>query len=191
MTSPLARSASQGIGAVADQGLFSISNFALNLMLARHMAKAEFGAFSSAFAAFFLLATLYSAFVIDPMLVYAFSSMARQQRSYVRKVSALHWKVAALVSLALTAVGIVSYAGHPQLPLSLAYAGWIMAAPAVLWLWFARRTAYITLTPYRAAIAGIGYLACVTTLLLIFSRKVATNPFLPCALVALSSAAIA
>jgi O-antigen/teichoic acid export membrane protein len=193
-TSPkltFANSAAQGIGAIADQGLFAISNFALNLILARRMATTEFGAFSAAFATFLLLATSYSAIVTEPMLVFALSSRDQWQKSYVKRVSALHWKAAPLVSLAVATVGIIRYAIHPQISSIIAYVGWALAAPVVLWLWFARRTAYITRTPHRAAIAGAGYLVCMTALLIAFGGIASKYPLLICVLFAVPSVIVA
>jgi hypothetical protein len=186
-----ANSAAQGIGAIADQGLFAISNFSLNLILARRMATTEFGAFSAAFAAFLLLATFYSAIVTEPMLIFALSTRHKWQRSYVKRVSALHWKVALMVSLAVAMLGVIRYAVHPQMSSITAYLGWALAAPLVLWLWFARRTAYITRTPHRAAIAGAGYLVCMTLLLLVFRGGVTRYPLLICFLFAVPSLIIA
>lgn len=186
-----ANSATQGIAAIADQGLFAISNFALNLMLARHMAKADFGAFSAAFATFLILATIYTAVITEPMLIFALSSRAVQQRTYVNKVSVLHWRGAILVSAVVLAIGLARYSINPQMSTILAYGGWAIAAPMVLWLWFARRTAYITRTPHRAAFAGAGYLICMIALLGMFGPVVAKYPFVPCILFAIPSVVIA
>jgi hypothetical protein len=185
------RSASQGIGAIADQGLFAISNFALNLILARQMAPVEFGAFSAAFVTFLLIATIYTAIVTEPMLVFALSSRAGQQRSYVKRVATLHWKAALLVGVAVACVGGVRYAIDGQPSTLLAYGGWALAAPLILWMWFARRTAYITLSPHRAALAGAGYLLCMGALILLFGNAVAKHPLLPCLLFAIPSAIMA
>lgn len=186
-----AHSASQGLAGIADQGLFAISNFALNLLLARRMTKVDFGAFSAAFASFLILATIYVAFVTEPMLVFALSSRIQQQRSYVKRVSTLHWKAAGFVSLTLVAIGVVSYIIHPKSCLIFAYGGWALAAPAILWLWFARRTAYITRTPHRAAIAGVAYLLCMTALLETFGGVAAKYPLVACILFAIPSVIIA
>ena len=155
------------------------------------MSKTDFGAFSAAFATFLLLATIYSAVVTEPMLVFAFSSKVTQQKSYVKRVAALHWRAAVLVSFALAAVGAIRYAISPQFSLVLAFVGWAMAAPLVLFLWFARRTAYITRTPHRAAIAGVGYLILMTALLRGFGRVAADYVFVPCILFAIPSVVIA
>ena len=184
-------SAAQGIAGIADQGFFAISNFALNLILARRMTKVDFGAFSAAFATFLILSTIYVAFVTEPMLVFALSSRIQQQRSYVKRVSALHWKAAGLVSIALALIGAVRYIIHPEVTLIHAYAGWAIAAPSILWLWFARRTAYITRTPHRAAIAGVAYLLCMTVLLEVFGGVAAEYPIVACILFAVPSLIIA
>src|ERR1700686_4185344 len=64
---------SQSASAISDQGFFALGNFAITTILARQMSQATFGEFSSAFAAFIPLSTVYCAFVVDPMLVFGAS----------------------------------------------------------------------------------------------------------------------
>ncbi|MDR7400087.1 MAG: hypothetical protein QN144_12370, partial [Armatimonadota bacterium] len=62
--------ASRGLWAVADQGLFSGANFVVNVLLARWLSPAEYGAFAVALSIFYLLAGFHSAVLTEPMMVF-------------------------------------------------------------------------------------------------------------------------
>ena len=59
----------RGFWAILDQGLFSVSNFALNLLLAHWLSPHHYGAFAAVFAVFLLLGTLHTGLLSEPMLV--------------------------------------------------------------------------------------------------------------------------
>lgn len=180
----------QSASAISDQGFFALGNFAVNTILARQMSQAAFGTFSSAFAAFLLLSTAYCAFVIDPMLIYGVSTASELQRSYVRRVVSLHWRMAFALSLVLLGIGFIRWRIDGLQGELIAYVGWALAAPAVLRLWLARRTAYLVLKPHYAALAGGAYLLVVALLLFAFGHALANNAIAACALVAVTSALI-
>src|ERR1035437_4795337 len=56
--------------AILDQGLFAGSNFLLNVLLARWIAPADYGAFALAYSVFLLLGVFHSALPTGPMLVF-------------------------------------------------------------------------------------------------------------------------
>src|SRR3954470_23333844 len=66
----LARLGSQGFWAIADQGLFAVSNLLVNVLLARGLAPAEYGAFATAYTVLLLVTGFHSALLIEPMLVF-------------------------------------------------------------------------------------------------------------------------
>src|SRR3712207_1992334 len=66
----LKRWVTKGLWAVLDQGFFASSNFVLNVLLARWLAPADYGAFSLAFAVFLLIGSLHTAVLTEPMLVF-------------------------------------------------------------------------------------------------------------------------
>jgi O-antigen/teichoic acid export membrane protein len=140
-----------GAFAVLDQVLFAGSSFSINILLARWLPPAQYGAFALAFFVFLLLGALHTAVLTEPMLVFGASVYRSRVRAYLGRHVALH----ALVSLATGAVlvvaaGIVWLAGSSAWPALLALA---VAAPFVLLLWLLRRAFYIELTP-RGAVAG-------------------------------------
>jgi O-antigen/teichoic acid export membrane protein len=55
--------------AILDQGIFSVSNFILNILLSRWLVPADNGAFSVVFAIFLYLDCFHSAILQEPMSV--------------------------------------------------------------------------------------------------------------------------
>lgn len=174
---------SQSASAISDQGFFALGNFAMSTILARQMSQAAFGQFSSAFAAFILLSTGYCAFVVDPMLVFGMSKANNRQRSYVRRVVALHWRTALAVSVLMLGIGLIRWQMGAGRESFIAYLGWAIAAPAVLRLWLARRTCYLIAKPQYAALAGGIYLLIIATLLFSFRSLLATNVIAACLII--------
>jgi O-antigen/teichoic acid export membrane protein len=178
---------SQSASAISDQGFFALGNFAVSTILARQMSQTAFGQFSAAFAAFILLSTIYCAFVVDPMLVYGVSKAHDRQHSYLRRVVALHWRTALLLSISLLGVGLIRWKTGAGATSMVAYVGWAIAAPAVLRLWLARRTTYLVAKPQYAALAGFAYLVLIVVLLFTFRSFVATSVIAACFIIAISS----
>src|SRR5207247_11135829 len=87
--------------AVTDQGLFAVSNFALNVLLARWLAPQDYGAFAVAFAVFLLLGTFHSSLLIEPMLVFGPGRYRRRLSEYVGVLLYGHSGFAVLGSLVL------------------------------------------------------------------------------------------
>lgn len=182
---------SQSVGAVGDQGFFALGNFAITTILARQVSQGVFGQFSAAFAAFMLLAPIYCGLVTDPMLVYGASTLKNKQRSYVRQVVVLHWIATSVIFVVLGGVGLIrSHTGLGRGSF-LAYLGWAIAAPAVLRLWLARRTAYLVSKPHYSAFAGAIYLVIIVALLMGFGSHLVSNAFTPCLFIAAASLVVA
>ncbi|MGA3131270.1 MAG: hypothetical protein ABSD59_10745 [Terracidiphilus sp.] len=178
---------SQSVSAISDQGFFALGNFAVTTILARQMSKTSFGHFSAAFAAFMLLSPLYCGLISDPMLVYGASTAKRTQRSYVRQVVSLHWGTALAISALLLGIGFIQSQTRLGQGSFLAYLGWAIAAPAVLRLWLARRTAYLMSKPQYSAFAGGVYLIIIAALLVAFGRHLTTSVVVPCFFIAATS----
>jgi O-antigen/teichoic acid export membrane protein len=186
----LGRLFSQPVSAISDQGFFALGNFAVSTILARQMSKQSFGQFSSAFAAFLLLSTVYCAFVVDPMLVYGVSKASDRQRSYVSKVISLHWRIALLLSTLLLAVGLIRSQTSGGAGSFAAFAGWAIAAPAVLRLWLARRTTYLVRKPQYAALGGGIYLVLIVALLFTLGSFLTSSVIAACLILGITSLAV-
>src|SRR3979409_2655145 len=73
----------RGSWAIADQGLFAMANVLLNVMLARWLAPAEYGAFAVAYSAFLFIGALHAALLIEPMLVFGPGRYASRLAGYL------------------------------------------------------------------------------------------------------------
>lgn len=164
-TAPAARAraawvqwADRGAWAIADQGLFASSNFVLNLLLARWLAPAEYGAFALAFAVFLLLSGLHFAFISDPMLVFGASRYHAAPERYLRELLRGHWLFCGAQSLLLAAAGGVLVLARAPL-VGRAFLALAAASPFVLLCWLLRRACYVRLRTSWAALAGGLYAA--------------------------------
>ena len=148
---------SKGLWAVTDQGLFALSNFALNLLLARWLPQRDYGAFAVAFSVLLLMGTVHTALLSEPMLVFGPSRYRDSTAAYVRRLTPLHFVVTAGMSAALLLGLLVLTFVRPSSGWGPALAGLAVSAPAILFLWLMRRACYIEARPHLAAAAGLAY----------------------------------
>ena len=150
--------AGRGFWAVTDQALFAGTNFLVNILLARWLDPAEYGAFAVAYSIFLLLGTLHTGLWTEPMLVYGSGRFRESFTAYQCILLRYHWRFGALVFLLFVLLAATfGLLGQP--PLARSFAGLAVAAPLVLYLWLVRRGAYVLLEPRLAAYAGLAYLA--------------------------------
>jgi O-antigen/teichoic acid export membrane protein len=147
----------RGFWAVADQALFAGSNFVVGVLLARWLEPAAFGAFSTAFASYLLLATLHTSLWTEPMMIYGSGKYRQVFRGYQRILVAAHWKFGVMTALLFATLGALLWTVG-QIDLGKSFMGLAVAAPLVLYLCLARRGAYVLLEPRMAAYGGGLYL---------------------------------
>lgn len=140
-----------------DQGLFAVSNFLLNLFLARWLDPQDYGAFAVGFTIFLLIGNLHAGLLIDPMLVFGKSKYLNCLKQYLAVLRRCHWMFSALSSSLFILAGVMTWYGDKQLLASSLW-GFAIAAPAILFLWLIRRFCYVELQPELAARAGFLYL---------------------------------
>ena len=138
-----------------DQGLFALSNFALNVLLARWLGESDYGAFSVAFTVFLFLGVLYSALMIEPMLVFGPGRYQGAFLSYLRVLGSVHWRFAAVATAVIGMVCAAFYFGSPVFPSLLVLS---LVSGLILQQWLLRRACYVRMEPQVAAIGGIVYL---------------------------------
>lgn len=148
----------KGVWALTDQTLFAVSNFGLNILLARWLSSVEYAAWSLAFSAFLLVGALHTALFVEPMLVFAPSRYKDRLITYVGVLIQGHWSVMVPVSGIFLTLGIgTAYAGQAVVGRTiLAFA---LAGPCILFQWLMRRACYTQLRPDLAASAGIIYMS--------------------------------
>src|SRR2546426_3951545 len=74
----------KGILATADQGLISGANFFLNILLARWLSPAGYGAYALVFYIVLLLTSVHQALVLEPMSVLGGALESLERPDYVR-----------------------------------------------------------------------------------------------------------
>lgn len=124
---------------VLDQGLMSGANFALNLLLARWLPLAEYGAFSVAFAIFLVLAGFHNALLLEPMSVLGVRYRGPLLPVYARSLLAIHGALTLALSVPVAVGSLVVPAG----PLRSALLGLALTQPLLLLFWLARRALYL------------------------------------------------
>ena len=146
----------RGFWAISDQGLFAVSNFVLNILLARWLDPRDYGAFTLAYSVFLLLGTAHTALLTEPMLVFAPGRYRDRFKDYLETVLRGHWRLCSLLVMALALATLVLLAAGSR-PVGMAVFALTIAAPFILLQWLMRRTCYARLEPRTAAIAGAGY----------------------------------
>jgi O-antigen/teichoic acid export membrane protein len=146
----------RGIWGITDQALFALSNFVLNVALARVLVPGEYGAFALAYSIFLLLATVYTSLFIEPLLVHGAGKYRDALRTYLRELMRYHWKGTAIAAACLLATGgVLAYTRAGGV--GLTFVALALAAPCILLQWLMRRACYVRFEPKLAALAGIWY----------------------------------
>jgi O-antigen/teichoic acid export membrane protein len=146
----------KGTLAVTDQALFSGANFLVNILLARWLSPAEYGAYSLAFAVFLLFAALHSAILIEPMMIFGAGKYFSRFPRYLRVLIGGHFGVMVPASLLLFG-GTFLLGRLYSTEAADAFRGLLFAAAAILLFWMVRRVFYILLQPIFGVVSGALY----------------------------------
>lgn len=147
--------AGKGLWAVADRGLFALSNFILNVLLARWLLPDAYGAFALAFSLFLLVATAHTALLAEPMLVFGPRVYRESFQRYLDILLREHWKLSGLLAAGLLVIGAVLWLFSR--PVSAAVLAAAAVTPLILLQWLVRQACYVRLQPQIASYAGVGY----------------------------------
>jgi O-antigen/teichoic acid export membrane protein len=161
--------------AVLDQGLTSISTFAVNILLARWLAPEAYGAFAIAFAVYLFLAGFHNALILEPMTVLGPANYPQRLGEYFRVQLKLHGLLTAGLAALLIAGGLaigLFLKGSALAPVLLAAAA---ALPFLLFLLLVRRYAYVIQRPALALLTSAVNLVLVLGGLLLLRRLAMTN----------------
>lgn len=148
---------SRGTWAVIDQALFAVSNFVLNIALARWLAPVQYGAFSTSYAVFLLFGTLHGALIVEPMLVFGSGKYEARRASYLEVLLEGHWLFTGSAGAVLMIAGVALMAFDSTM-LGKAVIAVGLFSPLILLQWLTRRICYMLLEPRTAALAGILYM---------------------------------
>lgn len=143
----------RGTWAIADQGLFAMANVVLNVMLARWLMPAEYGAFAVGYSVFLFIGAIHTGLVTEPLLVFGAGKYSTRLQSYLSALVSGHWALTAIGSSLLGCAGLVArFKGHHQL--AQAFFGLAIATPFSLLMWLARRAAYVRFQSRLACFAS-------------------------------------
>jgi O-antigen/teichoic acid export membrane protein len=138
---------------VADQALASVSNFALNVLLARTLSESRYGAFGVAFTIFLVLSGIHNALILEPISVFGPSRYADSLVPYLRRVTVIHlWFTAGLAIVGIA--GGLIFCNAELKPVFVAMAA---TSPAILLFWLARRAHYLEFRPDLASMSSLIY----------------------------------
>jgi O-antigen/teichoic acid export membrane protein len=147
----------KGSLAILDQGLFASSNFLLNVLLARWLVPADYGAFALAYSVFLLLGVFHSALLTGPMLVFGPGKYRERFPEYLGILLRGHFALM-LAGAALLAVAAFLLGWLYSPAVERAFIALAVAAPFILLLWLLRRAFYVRLNPGWSAAGGGVYL---------------------------------
>lgn len=136
-----------------DQGLFSLANFLVSILLARWLSPEDYGAFAVALSVYYLLLNFHTAVLTEPMMVFGAGKYREQFRKYLGMLLYGHWGISALISLILGVAALI-FARYGSTALAEALAGLAIASPFLLLLWLVRRACYVPMRPGWAVISS-------------------------------------
>lgn len=160
----------QGLVSIVDQGMFSASNFILNIVAARTLTPGDYGVFALLFSAIMVLGQAHNALLLEPMTVLGPSDFRHSLPGYIGTVRRLNY---ALTSVAGTLFALVAWAAFHQ---ASNFSVWTIitagvAPPAILSFWFVRRSHYVVEQPTRAAALSLTYAFGIAVSLLVVLPK--------------------
>lgn len=146
----------KGSIAILDQVLFNGAHFLFNVLLARWLEPAQYGAFAVVYSIFLFLCALHMAILVEPMMVFGAGKYRDKFREYLGVLIRKHFIITISASLVLMAFSIFLSSFYPKemQPTLLALS---IALPFILLLWLLRRAFYVYLKPDWSAIGGMIY----------------------------------
>jgi O-antigen/teichoic acid export membrane protein len=156
--------------AVLDQGLFAGANFIVNILLARWLEPAEYGAFALAYSVFLLVGAFHGAVLIEPMMVFGSGKYTDTFRAYLGILISSHWRVTGALTLLLIPPPLLLWLfGSHHLPMAMV--GMTLASPLILRLWLTRWAFYVHAQPHWAATGGALYVVLMLGGMYILTRQ--------------------
>jgi O-antigen/teichoic acid export membrane protein len=129
------------------------ANFILNILLARYLSPAEYGAFAIVFSIFLFLSGFHNALILEPMCVLGPSQYRKGLPDYLRSLLLVNFELtgglAFVTAMAALMIGNAS--------LGRALWGLALSIPLTLLFWFLRRAYYLDFKPEESAKASLIY----------------------------------
>lgn len=162
------RWAQKGTLAIADQGVFSGSNFIISVLLARWMSESDYGAYSITFSIFLLISGFYNVLLMEPMSIFGPVRHSDHFPTYLKRMTWLHAAGAIVSTAGLALAAGIAYLYDSESHLAGALLGLGLGHGLTLLFWLTRRACYVkhqigkalsgTVVYSVAIIAGFAYL---------------------------------
>ncbi len=143
------------VASFTDQALFAISNFAINLLLARWLSENDYAVFSIAFVLYTFGLIVFNAFTVEPMMVFGSSRYKEQLSHYLGFLKKRHWSFFWPPIIGIIGIVGLSYASWPVIKVVGCFA---IASGPLLYLWMLRRSCHLWRCPRISAEAGFVYI---------------------------------
>jgi O-antigen/teichoic acid export membrane protein len=151
----------RGTAAIMDQGLFSSTNFIVNILLARWLNIESYGAFAVAFTVLLIFSTFHSALILEPLSALGPARYQHDLPSYFGVQIKLHGIISGMISLALITAAGGLMLWRPDDSLGLAMLGAALTFPFALLIWLMRRFFYVLHRPAGALWgSGLYFIIC-------------------------------
>ncbi len=166
---------SGGAWTLLDQVLITGVNFLLNILLARWLPAASYGAFTVAFTVFILIGMLHTGLLTEPLLVFGPSRYKKRLPIYYATLLRAHLQFSVVCLIGLGLAGGVFYLNN-QTELGIVFFALALALPCVLFLWLIRKACYVRLNIRWAAWgAGMYFVTVLAGLGLLYQQSVLTG----------------
>ncbi len=143
----------KGSWAIADQGVYGLSSFLINVLLGTWVSASDYGAFAISFATLILILAFYNAMFVEPMLVFGARRFTNRFSLYLKVLLKGHI-LFSVVSSAITIVAAYIVGIYQTHELSSALYGLGIAMPFFLLAWLMRRACYVHRNPRLATFGG-------------------------------------
>lgn len=142
---------------IIDQGLFSSTNFLLNIMLARWLPPDEYGAFAIAFTVMLILSGILGSLIYEPMMVFGSTQFSGLFPIYIQRLGFI--QLAMVIFLSCLSILTVFFLTGP---IKIAILWMAISMPFTLSFWFFRQACYLESRSTLAAVASSIYFATIT-----------------------------
>ena len=143
---------------LTDQALTSAAGFGINVLLARWMSAAQYGAFAVSFAAYLFLTGFHNALLLEPLTIFGPARHAPHLRSYFRAQSCVHAILVCPLAFVAFIAALALWRRDSHSALVGALIGSGVGLPFMLFLWLVRRMCYVIRRPAIAVIGSSIYL---------------------------------
>lgn len=137
--------------AITDQGVFSGSNFVLNILLARWLSDSDYGLFVLIYSLIIFISGFHNALILEPLSVLGPSIFVDKINSYIRLQVKNHFILTGCLSLLIIIISL--FLKNNSIVSALVSAG--IALPFILFVWLLRRIFYVLHVPLYALLTSL------------------------------------